>query len=281
MQTVSQRTARILLAVTAVSLRLVPPIIRDSLSLTTTPDVLLVTESDASTENQTVSWASFDYSDYRTPYSWICTDTSPILRNNEPPCDIAKAQRNADQWTIRSMRVDHCLTRISPSHCKLQFSQAILITVLLMNAAKFAVMAWTYYFQKDMTLVTLGDAVASFLIIADDLTVSRCLMSKRDVAHGPLRWRLKAVSGEDTNTAKRPNTHPLPQTYSGNASRRWFLAASAKRWSVTIALIIAALILVAILPRLGTTSYSLQSEAQAFRLGFGKLTHAQLLLCTE
>ena len=235
------------------------------------PDVLLVTEADGPTKNETVFWAPDDNSEYGTSYSWICTDTSPLPSNGERPCDIAKAKRNADQWTIKSMKVDHCLTTVSPSHCKLQFSQAILITVLVMNAAKFAVMVWTYYFQRDVTLVTFGDAVASFLITPDDLTVSRCLMSKRDLAHGPLRWRLKAVSGEDTNAAKRPNTQPLPQTYPGNTRGRWFRAASAKRWSVTIALILTALILVAVLLRLGTTNPSLQSEAQAFRLGFGKI----------
>lgn len=94
-------------------------------------------------------------------------------------------------------------------------------------AGKTAVMFMTLWKQRDATLVTVGDALASFLERSDELTRGRCLMAKVDVRKGPLRWRLR-------NKKMIPNTQPLPVTYYAPLRRRWFAAASITRWCTTM-----------------------------------------------
>ena len=123
----------------------------------------------------------------------------------------------------------------------------------------------TLYTQTDATFVTVGDAIASWLDDPDELTKDRCLMSKVDVRKGPLRWRLKNTKGE-------PNTQPLPVSYQAPSRRRWFAAASIKRWCVTVGLCLAALLTAAALLGVAIVSlyYSLDGQS-VFSLGFGAL----------
>ena len=264
-------------------------------------DVLLVTADQGADENQTVFWAPELYQSVTdVSYNWICTD-QPGFKEYSDTCDVAEVRRQANDWSIKSRKIEHCLIRLAPRHCKLQFSQAILITVIIMNFSKVAVMFWTYYFQKSLTLVTVGDAVASFLCSPDESTRFRCLMTAKDVNGGPLRWRPRGHSLDDAGRRlsrlafvihmqerwsrfapflplraeereiDQPGTQPLPQSFSGNFKHRWFRAASVKRWISTIFLLLTALITVAVLLSLGVNNGSLSNPAQGFRLGFGKI----------
>ena len=80
--------------------------------------------------------------------------------------------------------------------------------------------------QKSATLVTIGDAVASFLECPDTMTQGRCLMSKDDVNTGALQWRLEGCS--------EPNTRPPAVAHREPHRRLWFAAASKRRWLSTI-----------------------------------------------
>lgn len=122
----------------------------------------------------------------------------------------------------------------------------------------------TLFRQKDATLVTIGDAMASFLDTPDELTKGRCLMAKVDVDKGPLRWRLRGAGDI-------PNTKPLPVTYYAPLQRRWFGAASVKRWCVTMGLCLAGLITGAVLLGIGVGSIKsyLGGGQTVFSLGFG------------
>ena len=151
------------------------------------------------------------------------------------------------------------------------FHQSILATVILMNACKAASMLWTFWRQREPTLVTIGDAVASYLGTPDKLTEGRCLMAKADVGKGPLRWRLKGQQG--------PNTQVLPSSFSAPVSRRWFTAASSRRWVVTIGLCVTALATASGLLHLATDHLhgSLFNNQTVFSLGFGKLNPNALI----
>ena len=99
-------------------------------------------------------------------------------------------------------------------------------------------MLWTLFAVRVPTLVTWGDAVASFLEQPDDLTKGRCLMNRSDVDSGPLHWRLNPMD----YSVEKPNTKVLPQTFHTSNRRRWFTAASIKRWTTTVGLIIITLL---------------------------------------
>ena len=102
-----------------------------------------------------------------------------------------------------------------------------------MNACKAVCMLWTLWKFKEPTLVTVGDAVSSFLDDPDDLTKDRCLMDKNNLSKGPLRWSINQSA---------PNAEPSPQKVQVLQRRHWFAAASAKRWLLTVGLCVVVIV---------------------------------------
>ena len=129
-------------------------------------------------------------------------------------------------WKVNDYEIDYCLSQLVPPHCKLQFSLTILGVVIAMNFCKCVSMFWTVFWQKSTTLVTVGDALASFLDSPDAHTQGRCLTGKFDIDKGPLQWQLK--------DSKSPNTQPPAIAYHTPIRRRWFAAASTKRWIISM-----------------------------------------------
>jgi len=137
-----------------------------------------------------------------------------------------------------------------------------------MNLGKCVTMFIALYRAKDPTLVTVGDAVANNLDNPDELTKGRCLMAKVDVDKGPMRWRMRSSAGLHV---KKPNTQPLPITCWAPLRRRWFAAASTRRWCVTMGLIIATLCAAGALLGVGAsnTAQYLTRGQTPFSLPFG------------
>ena len=189
---------------------------------------------------------------------------------NSYTCDIPTARQNATRWTVSGYKIEYCLSQVETERCRLQFSLAILGAVIVMNLCKSVSMSWTAWKQSDMTLVTFGDAVASFLDTPDSLTKGRCLMGKVDVNKGPLRWRLE--------NQKVPNTAPPALNYYAPSRRRWFSAASIRRWVITMGLYIISLIAAASLLGAGVSALNWKAPGQsAFSLGFGTVDSRTLI----
>lgn len=226
-------------------------------------DLMLITNDRGNSTNNTVFYVdSITYdsgSGTDLPYSWICLDAHPS-HNYNYQCNIGEERKNATEWHVGGRKIDHCLAQPVEPHCKLQFSLGILIAVIVCNAVKSLAMFWTLRRQKDVTLVTIGDAIASYLDEPDELTKGRCLMGKVDVSHGPLRWtprrkimdegnafasmvatytpnlwRLmapgwkKPAYGSSTADDARPYLDPPALMYSAPMYRRWMHAVSWKR----------------------------------------------------
>lgn len=225
-------------------------------------DLLLISNEPGNSTNNTVFYTdAISYeggSGYDLPYYWICIDAHPTQYYNFQ-CDIAKARQNATEWTVAGKKIDHCLAQPVEPHCKLQFSLGILIAVIICNAVKSSAMFWTLRRQKEVTLVTIGDAIASYLDEPDESTKGRCLMGKVDVNHGPLRWTPRRKVTKDGNALmtafetympnlarllapkwrkpayaaaemeERPYTVPPALMYNAPMYRRWQHAVSWKR----------------------------------------------------
>lgn len=258
-------------------------------------NLLAITETQGRVANETLFWGTYSGGDDgggagKPWYSWICTESDGLTPLD---CNIASVRKNASQWSLGGSKIEYCLAEIAEPyviyrslggsrrevltlsnhrHCKLQFSLQILITVIIMNFCKCAVMFVTLYRQRDHTLVTIGDALASFLDNPSELTQGRCLMAKVDVDKGPMRWRLRG-------TKDKPNTQPLPITYWGPLRRRWFGAASVTRWCVTMGLCVVALVTASALLALGVsaTKMYLGDGQTAFSLGFGAIDSRALI----
>ena len=110
------------------------------------------------------------------------------------------------------MRAQYCLSRLVEEHCKLQFSLAIMVVVIVCNVVKTVCMSVIVWNQDSEPLVTLGDAIASFLDRPDMTTAGNCIVEKirfeesRSWALHLSRWYTRRL--------------------------RWFRAASPRRWVV-------------------------------------------------
>lgn len=139
------------------------------------------------------------------------------------------------------MGVDRCFSAgydTWTDRCAVHYSFGVLIIVCILNAIKVACITYTLIlFRKgikntdqtsmmdstggDDSLMTVGDAVASFLKRADDYTKDLPLVTKDDFKKG--RW---PVSGTD-HIAQRYRRLLTP--------KRWYRAPTLRRWLVTSA----------------------------------------------
>ena len=125
----------------------------------------------------------------------------------------AEYQNSHSNWTTsRLSSIDYCLSKRVREHCTLQFSLTIIIVVIVCNMIKTVCMTIILWEQELEPLVTLGDAIASFLDRPDVTTKRNCIAGRTRFEHSRYwgllvsRWDLKGC--------------------------RWFRAASRRRWIV-------------------------------------------------
>ncbi|KAK2024434.1 hypothetical protein LX32DRAFT_99545 [Colletotrichum zoysiae] len=88
---------------------------------------------------------------------------------------------------INSSSVDYCLARPeSPRSCAVILNGSLLGVIAVLNLVSVSAIGAVYIFAGFEPLITLGDAVASFLMQPDYTTRGICLLDKDDVKHG--RW---------------------------------------------------------------------------------------------
>jgi hypothetical protein len=142
-------------------------------------------------------------------YKWICSDEHKVGYNTPCSSFINGIQSTPDDWKVGSLDtssyyfhvtttypVDYCLSEKSEPRCKVQFTRTIAIVVTVLNFLKAILIFYTALGTKENPLLTMGDAVASFLERKDETTRGMCLLSVRDVkAHnqyllaGPQAWK--------------------------------------------------------------------------------------------
>ncbi|KAK4993546.1 hypothetical protein LTR66_005998 [Elasticomyces elasticus] len=166
--------------------------------------------------------------DFYPSNGWRCPS------RNVGHCDVQNKLEVPDptQWAPYGSPVKYCLAEKVEEHCRLQFSFTIAIAVIICNLIKAVCMALTLRAQRKPALVTLGDAVASFLEEPDPETEGRCLYSK-DLFQAEWRW----VRHHDRDAATiDPEQFEPKREY-------WAKASSKRRWFATYTLYAAAITL--------------------------------------
>ena len=161
---------------------------------------------------------------YRSVYRW--DDTTPWICGDNTydshsyTCDTSAVLAEAADWTINMFKghdghlwavpIQYCLSQPVEEHCTLQFSLWIITIVIMCNITKLACMLMLLFRQQAKPLVTLGDAVESFLETPDPTTENMCLADKSDFSEKKL-WSAASDSYEPRQLC-------------------WFASASFKRW---------------------------------------------------
>lgn len=200
-------------------------------------DVLLI----AADKDPTSTPALFATADVGTNNNDGCGDTYPWIcpsSDCSDPCQshLHEVLADASHWKPRLGRyyeaeadfeVEFCLSQQTPGHCKLQFSLQLVIVVLFINTLKMILMLYVVFGLHETPLMTIGDAIASFLNNEDSTTKGCCLVSKFDIKVNKLRWQCR--EGE--------SNEPLAKAWSPRKVP-WARAVSRTRWCVCGAMLV-------------------------------------------
>ncbi|KAK1977013.1 hypothetical protein LZ30DRAFT_602218 [Colletotrichum cereale] len=187
---------------------------------------LLVVVSDDITDDQ----LGRDYNSYNprlgggshASYYWIL-DTFSFERYKTTPKDelLTELKRTPEDWKLFDGKpLKECYSQKTEEHCKLLFSNPLCWVVTTLNLLKCILMLIVAFWKDEQPLLTVGDAVASFLEEEDTHTINMCLASKS---------RIKQ---------KHWDKIALPH---GAKPQRKFAAASVTRWITCILLCLSAI----------------------------------------
>ena len=140
--------------------------------------------------------------------------------------------------------VDYCLAQPAPQRCELDLSIGILAFVIVCNVAKITCFFYTLSLDKFEPLITIGDAIKSFLANPDHTTSSLGLLD----AHAVRMGQLVLAKSEDGLFANQ--TLGLLSQHS-RRRWRWSKAASRSRWVLTLVACIILLLVCFVLFGLG------------------------------
>ncbi len=184
-------------------------------------DVLLITSYANSTDsliegNSRMLPNILSSSAFQSQTDWICG-----MPYNMGECDKTQIRKHSQDWSIIAnsyleenpaapvMPIQYCLSQRVEEHCQLQFSLAIMVIVILCNLLKtvcMGIIAWKRDWQP---LVTLGDAIASFLDRPDLTTEGNCLVGKKRFETSknwdptPSSWNLQRLTWYQTASKRR------------------------------------------------------------------------------
>ncbi|CAH0046098.1 unnamed protein product [Clonostachys solani] len=161
--------------------------------------------------------------DYRTNrHYWICSQYAYYPMNDtdilSELCSHGawKKQLDADPWMVKGAKVNYCLSDKLPDKCRFKVAINLLYVVIAFNVAKIAIVDILIATKliNDDPIVTIGDAVASFIESPDPSTTGMCLWPAKNI-------KFHKSSGE------------LPAIIHQSTSNRWFHAVSVRRWVIS------------------------------------------------
>ena len=184
--------------------------------------VLSTSSNNASTATALGAWEisnlylSVDDGCPRDAYPWICGNSCGV------PCEfrLQAVLDNVNDWQPYGMDVDHCLSQTTEERCKLQFSLYLIIVVIIFNLFKATLMCYLAFGLTESPIMTIGDAISSFLTDADKTTKGCCLYSKHEFE-------------TSVDSIDAPTSAWLPRAKQWTTDRKlWYNASSTGRWTV-------------------------------------------------
>ncbi|PUU76464.1 hypothetical protein B9Z19DRAFT_1052015 [Tuber borchii] len=201
------------------------------------------------------------------PTSWMYPDS--LFESGR--CDggmITSMVAKGHPWLVtlstgEEVEVSGCKSEITDEKCKVQFSLGIMIAVICCNLVKACAMIITVVRSREPTLVTLGDAIDSFLRIPDPTTRGICFADRRFIDR---EWRRGWRTG--------------PRQWKQMGVQRWWTSVSKTRWITCNFFFAIAIIATAVLLkfRLYNDGLNLKTDIRSmWSRGFGKVNSVSLL----
>ncbi|KIV94260.1 hypothetical protein PV10_02043 [Exophiala mesophila] len=216
-------------------------------------------------------------------YAWICplpdspyvipgvSNTYTYPRGDNCPSQIDGNRLDIENWRPSNISADYCMSQLIEEKCGFYANLAILWTVFACNVVKLIIMAYIIVSSViDKPLMTIGDAVASFIVDPDVATVNTGIQTKAKM--------VKLSRKKKVSVDKRWQVAEAGQWKVGPRRKRWLNAASKTRWSFTVFYFVACLATLGFLLPLGVSRLnSNTSIAKLYDRGLGKVLIDSLL----
>ena len=235
------------------------------------PQNVLISSSFNKSASDSLVWQTAESYSSSSPFQWIC-DSDPYLESklrvrkdeigNNIPCWMYWQQwlQKVDEWNPYGQKIASCYSEIVPEQCTYSANLPIIAVVMACNLLKALAMLCVAFYLGGNPIITVGDALSSFLQKPDPTTKGFCLLSRGRVQSHT--WPL--VEGEESG--------PLPVV----PTQRWLWSSSAKRryllfYTFVVALVVSCVFLGLAISALAVTGYTVGS------LAFGKLQPANIV----
>jgi hypothetical protein len=150
--------------------------------------------------------------------NWMCGDIGNNTHRLD--CTAARARKlNPTAWRPFGRDVNYCLSEPVVQKCKLQYLTNLGGVIVAFNFIKLLVLlvAFIDSNRANSPLLTIGDAIASFLETPDETTRLLDLMGWKDIHW----WK---------------NERPTSTFRYRSRTKRWWSAVSSRRWTLTLLL---------------------------------------------
>lgn len=163
-------------------------------------------------------------------FPWICNDTArnPSLLTSPDPIPCREEVKNITgtantRWNSGGYDISYCLAEeVTHPDCHLHFAPQLMGPVVLMNILKCLVTFYVAFRLRDAPIVTLGDAVESFIKHPDPHTRGMCLATGHEMAH---------------QFSRATHHTPILRAKTFDATRyRWHKIVSRRQWSLMFGL---------------------------------------------
>lgn len=150
------------------------------------------------------------------PTSWLCGNITTNI-NVRPKCS-GNVKILSEHWTLNYQAIDYCLVDVLDfEECELKFNLWLLAAVIIANLGKLCCMIAMLIVYDIPTLVTLGDAISSFIQVPERKTKGACVLGRDDFKRMAF-WK---------------NPFSIPSVWT-KQRKRWYNASSITHWIVTI-----------------------------------------------
>lgn len=153
-------------------------------------------------------------------FAWICNDTT-VPPTNEPCRETTRQlQKTANsRWNSGGFDISYCMVeKLEQQECHLHFAPHFMGPVIVLNIVKCLVGFYVAFRLRDTPIVTLGDAIESFIKHPDPYTRGMCLATAHEMAH--------------QFSMATHHTPILRATTFDGTRHRWFKVVTKRQWAL-------------------------------------------------
>ncbi|PUU76458.1 hypothetical protein B9Z19DRAFT_1149392 [Tuber borchii] len=205
-----------------------------------------------------------------SPSRWMCghnpegeSQSGDQCNPNELASNVTKGLPWQMDRTAGLIEISGCKSERTAEKCKVQFSLRIMIAVVCCNLVTACSIIIAVVRSREPTLVTLGDAIDSFLRIPDQTTMGICYANRRFIEK---EWAWRMRTG--------------PREWNQKEVQRWWSSVSKTRWITSTCFCSITIIAAGVLLRLGIRhdAYLFKTDIiSMWSRGLGKVNSVSLL----